>query len=49
MVGRWVVAVAAMLSMAVAHADTPADFYHGKQIFLVLGYGPGGGYDILRV
>lgn len=43
---RWAVAVAAILSIAEAHAAGPADFYHGKQITLVLGYGPGGGYDI---
>ena len=29
-----------------ASADGVADFYRGKQINLVIGYGPGGGYDI---
>jgi tripartite-type tricarboxylate transporter receptor subunit TctC len=29
-----------------AHADPVADFYKGKQIQLIVGYGPGGGYDI---
>jgi tripartite-type tricarboxylate transporter receptor subunit TctC len=29
-----------------AHADPVADFYKGKQINVVVGYGPGGGYDI---
>ena len=28
------------------HADTVADFYRGKSMQLVLGYGPGGGYDV---
>ena len=27
-------------------ADPVADFYHGKTVQLVLGYGPGGGYDV---
>ena len=29
-----------------AKADAVADFYKGKNIQLVVGYGPGGGYDI---
>jgi tripartite-type tricarboxylate transporter receptor subunit TctC len=29
-----------------ARAETVADFYKGKQINLVIGYGPGGGYDV---
>jgi tripartite-type tricarboxylate transporter receptor subunit TctC len=29
-----------------ARADTVADFYKGKQLNLVVGYGPGGGYDV---
>ncbi len=28
-----------------ASADSVADFYKGKQIKLVIGNGPGGGYD----
>jgi tripartite-type tricarboxylate transporter receptor subunit TctC len=40
------IAVAAMLSIAGAHAEEPADFYKGKQVILLVGYGPGGGYDI---
>jgi tripartite-type tricarboxylate transporter receptor subunit TctC len=35
-----------MLPVLPAHADDVADFYRGKQINLVVGYGPGGGYDI---
>jgi len=27
-------------------ADTVADFYKGRQLNLVVGYGPGGGYDV---
>jgi tripartite-type tricarboxylate transporter receptor subunit TctC len=29
-----------------ARAQDVASFYHGKQITLVIGYGPGGGYDL---
>src|SRR5262249_18305720 len=29
-----------------ANADPIADFYHGKQLRMLIGYGPGGGYDI---
>src|SRR5687767_15851169 len=29
-----------------ARADAVADFYKGKQINVVVGYGPGGGYDV---
>jgi tripartite-type tricarboxylate transporter receptor subunit TctC len=29
-----------------AQADPVADFYRGKQVTMVIGYGPGGGYDI---
>ena len=29
-----------------ARADSVADFYRGKQVTMVIGYGPGGGYDI---
>jgi tripartite-type tricarboxylate transporter receptor subunit TctC len=45
---RWIAAMtaAAILSVAAAQAEEPADFYHGKQVILVVGYGPGGGYDI---
>jgi tripartite-type tricarboxylate transporter receptor subunit TctC len=28
-----------------AHADAVADFYRGKQVNLIVGYGPGGAYD----
>ncbi|HEX2725252.1 MAG TPA: tripartite tricarboxylate transporter substrate-binding protein [Beijerinckiaceae bacterium] len=36
----------ALLSPFAARADGVADFYKGKQINLVVGYGPGGGYDV---
>jgi tripartite-type tricarboxylate transporter receptor subunit TctC len=39
-------AIAAVCAAAPAHADAVADFYKGKQINLIVGYGPGGGYDI---
>ena len=38
--------VAAALAAAPAHADAVARFYQGRQISLIVGYGPGGGYDI---
>jgi tripartite-type tricarboxylate transporter receptor subunit TctC len=31
---------------AAVHADTVADFYRGRTVNLVVGYGPGGGYDL---
>ena len=31
---------------APGHADDVADFYRGKRLSLVIGYGPGGGYDL---
>jgi tripartite-type tricarboxylate transporter receptor subunit TctC len=47
--GKWVVALTlalAALAAPQARADAIADFYKGKQINLVVGYGPGGGYDV---
>ena len=42
-----VLAAAALASLAVpAAADDVADFYRSKRISLVIGYGPGGGYDL---
>src|SRR5258705_4057043 len=43
---RAAMVVTAALAATPAHADTVADFYKGKQINLIVGYGPGGGYDI---
>ena len=41
------VAMAASLPNVSAHADPAvAEFYRGKTLRLLIGYGPGGGYDI---
>jgi tripartite-type tricarboxylate transporter receptor subunit TctC len=41
------IAVALMLSaVPVARADPIADFYRGKTVRMLIGYGPGGGYDL---
>jgi tripartite-type tricarboxylate transporter receptor subunit TctC len=44
----WIAALLALVAMSVspARADTVADFYKGKQVNLIVGYGPGGGYDV---
>jgi tripartite-type tricarboxylate transporter receptor subunit TctC len=36
---------AATIIVGQAHAQSPADFYHGKQITIVVGSDAGGGYD----
>jgi tripartite-type tricarboxylate transporter receptor subunit TctC len=44
-----IVPIALMLSLAIvsgASADPVADFYRGKTIRMLIGYGPGGGYDL---
>src|SRR3712207_3610806 len=45
---RWMTALFAVAaaSASPAHADPVADFYKGKQVNLIGGYGPGGGYDL---
>ena len=47
MFARWTAAMAitAMFAVAPAHADEVADFYRDKQIDLIVGSGPSGGYD----
>jgi tripartite-type tricarboxylate transporter receptor subunit TctC len=35
-----------LLATAQARADAVADFYRGKQLNLIVGYGTGGGYDV---
>jgi tripartite-type tricarboxylate transporter receptor subunit TctC len=40
-----ILALAWSASPARAQAQAPADFYRGRTVQLVLGYGPGGGYD----
>lgn len=37
---------ALVLAFAGARADPVADFYKGKQVSLIVGYGSGGGYDV---
>src|SRR4030088_655364 len=39
-------ALAAALASAPAQADAVADFYKGKVVNLVIGYGSGGGFDL---
>jgi tripartite-type tricarboxylate transporter receptor subunit TctC len=48
MLTRWMAAMLALAALAVApaRADAVADFYKGKQVNLIVGYGPGGGYDV---
>jgi tripartite-type tricarboxylate transporter receptor subunit TctC len=46
---RWIVAllpVVMVLAAPQARADAVEDFYKGKQITLIVSYGPGGGYDV---
>jgi tripartite-type tricarboxylate transporter receptor subunit TctC len=48
MLARGGAALLALLAMPLlaARGDPVADFYAGKQINLIVGYGPGGGYDV---
>jgi tripartite-type tricarboxylate transporter receptor subunit TctC len=39
-------AAAALARLGPTHADPIEDFYRGKTLRLLVGYGPGGGYDI---
>lgn len=48
---RWNSVIAAaifalVLALPTARADEVADFYHGRQVDLIVGNGPGGGYDV---
>ena len=36
----------AIVPASAGHAQTPADFYRGKTVEIVIGYSVGGGYDI---
>lgn len=38
--------VALMLGLAAARADDVADFYRGRQVDVIVGNSPGGGYDV---
>ena len=40
------IAAAIVLSVVPTHAQPVADFYRGKILRMLIGYGPGGGYDI---
>ena len=44
----WALSTAAMLIAATppSNADPIADFYRGKTLRMLIGYGPGGGYDL---
>ena len=48
MFGRFCVVLltAMLLGTAGVHADSVADFYKGKQVRVIVGYGTGGGYDV---
>jgi tripartite-type tricarboxylate transporter receptor subunit TctC len=35
-----------LLALAPARADKLADFYRGRQVNVIVGFGPGGGYDV---
>ncbi len=39
-------ATALCFGIGAANAQSPADFYRGKTVTVIVGYGPGGGYDI---
>jgi tripartite-type tricarboxylate transporter receptor subunit TctC len=48
MVARSITAILmfAALSWVAARADAVADFYRGRTVNIIVGYGPGGGYDL---
>ena len=41
-----VTALLIAMTPSAGHTDAVADFYKGKQINVIVGYGPGGGYDV---
>jgi tripartite-type tricarboxylate transporter receptor subunit TctC len=43
---RIAIAMVAILLPAAVRAEAVADFYRGRTINLIVGYGPGGGYDL---
>jgi tripartite-type tricarboxylate transporter receptor subunit TctC len=50
MLTRCAAALLASLALTLhAHADAVADFYKGRTITLIVGYGPGGGYDLFAL
>jgi tripartite-type tricarboxylate transporter receptor subunit TctC len=46
MLNRAAVLAALMLATQAASADPVSDFYRGRQVSLIVGYGTGGGYDV---
>lgn len=44
--GAAVVAFATLTAISIVYAQTPAEFYKGKNIELYIGYSVGGGYDL---
>jgi tripartite-type tricarboxylate transporter receptor subunit TctC len=44
--GLGLILLSSLASPSVLSAQTPADFYKGKTIDMIVGYPPGGGYDI---
>src|SRR5215510_5862121 len=46
MLSRIAIAVGLVLAGTAARADAVAEFYRGKQVNLIVGYGTGGGYDV---
>ena len=39
-------AIASALAVSSANAQSVADFYRGKTVHMIIGYGAGGGYDL---
>ncbi|HEY7663806.1 MAG TPA: hypothetical protein VH934_11855 [Xanthobacteraceae bacterium] len=46
LLGAAAIAGAALSAISAVHAETPAEFYKGKNIELYIGYSAGGGYDV---
>lgn len=47
MIGRFAAVVFGLLAGTTsAIAQDPADFYRGRSVTMIIGYGPGGGYDV---
>jgi len=46
MLNRAAVLAALMFATQPASADPVTDFYRGRQVSLIVGYGTGGGYDV---
>src|SRR3954467_12664762 len=42
----WGVLLATLAAAPAASADPVGDFYQGKTVRVIIGFGPGGGYDI---